>query len=196
MTGENDPSRTWVCIGTGPSLSTKDINYCRSRKWSLATCNNAIFYASDSKIHHACDYRWWRMYGTKVRNQHTRLTTCCRNSAKRFGLTLLGCVESDGFAADPGPLYGQLPLSGYQLLQIVSWEKPDRIILLGYDMQHTDGKAHVHGDHPKDWPNAYKLENHVRMFDFVRPVLRIPVINCTRESALESFQRSTVDMLV
>jgi len=189
-------SDTWVCIGTGPSLTSEDIEYCRARGWSLATCNNAIFYAPDAKIHHACDYRWWRMYGKEAMKFRARHSTCSGTAARRFGITFIMPKERDGFSAGPGCIYGYPPLSGYQLIQIVSWEKPERIILLGYDMQHSNGRAHVHGDHPADWPNAQKLEKHIRQFDFMGPILRIPLINCSRDTALTRIALSTVDSLI
>lgn len=64
----------------------------------------------------------------------------------------------------------------------------DRIILLGYDMQHTGGKRHWHGDHPRRLANAGNLKDFLPEFDRLRrhhPLVEI--VNCTRVTALTAF---------
>ncbi|MBB1060421.1 hypothetical protein [Marilutibacter spongiae] len=75
-----------------------------------------------------------------------------------------------------------------------------RILLLGYDCQHTGGRTHWHGDHPpgtagnaapktvRKWPGQFRqVRQHMG---------RIPVINATRETALDVFPRAELEQVL
>lgn len=65
-----------------------------------------------------------------------------------------------------------------------------RIILLGYDGQHTGGRTHWHGDHPASLPNAGCAEKWPAQFRALLPELRgLEVLNCSRATALDAFPR-------
>lgn len=69
------------------------------------------------------------------------------------------------------------------------------IILLGYDMQRTGGKAHFFGDHPKGMTNG-AYEGFVSRFDSLAADLNsegVTVLNCTRETRLHQFERADLD---
>lgn len=83
--------------------------------------------------------------------------------------------------------------SGYQAINLAYHFDVKRIILLGFDMQHTNGKTHWHGDHPKRLTNAAGIENWLPRFkplaqDLER--LGVEVINCTTETAITCFKRA------
>lgn len=72
-----------------------------------------------------------------------------------------------------------------------------RIVLVGFDCQHTGGQRHWHGDHPPGtagnaapktvlkWPQQFRE---------LKPRLRgIQVINATRETALDVFPRAELE---
>jgi hypothetical protein len=72
-----------------------------------------------------------------------------------------------------------------------------RIFMLGYDCQHTGGKTHWHGDHPRGcvgnagsvgkWPARFKtLSNDLRKFG-------VDVVNCSRVTALDCFARKPLE---
>ena len=70
----------------------------------------------------------------------------------------------------------------------------EKVIMLGYDCQLTDGKAHWHGDHPaglgnavgvKSWPQAFW------MFSEMHEGANI--INASRQTALEVFPRESLE---
>lgn len=68
------------------------------------------------------------------------------------------------------------------------------IILLGYDMQHTGGKKHWHGDHPKPLYNAGKVANWPAEFEKIKKANPgINIINCSRQSALSIFPRMSLE---
>lgn len=196
-------SDTWVCIASGPSLTREDVEYCRAKGWNLAAVNTSWLLAKDAKIIYAADYRWWEEYHEDVKREapQARMLTASSTAAKHFGLEHVHLYPGGGFSIKDGYAYSG-GLSGHQLIQVVGWQKPSRIILLGYDMHHTGGKAHWHGNHPNGWPNAPNLadelnskqrENYEKqMNSFVKLAEQatVPIINCTRDTRLECFERA------
>lgn len=70
----------------------------------------------------------------------------------------------------------------------------ENVILVGYDMQHTDGKRHWHGDHPKPLKNAGVINNWPVEFERIKlthPNVRI--VNCTRKTALNAFPQMPLE---
>ena len=66
--------------------------------------------------------------------------------------------------------------------------------LSGYDCQHTGGKAHWHGNHPKGLGNAGSVDKWPNQFRMLAARLpNIKIINCTRETALNVFPRGTLE---
>ena len=85
--------------------------------------------------------------------------------------------------------------SGYQSICLAVFFGCPRIILLGYDFQRTGGKAHWHGDHPRPMGNGGRFHEWVKEMD---PLARdakeagIEIINCSRQTAIKSFRRATI----
>jgi hypothetical protein len=71
--------------------------------------------------------------------------------------------------------------------------------LLGLDCQYTGGKRHWHGDHPpglgnakslKKWPTGFKrLASHCKGQG-------VEVINASRETALDCFERQPLEAVL
>ena len=112
-----------------------------------------------------------------------RFTTC--GGAEKHGLTPLR-VDGKGF--NP---YGN---SGAGAVMLAWLSGAEKVILLGYDCQHTGGKAHWHGDHPKKLGNAARpdawIKNFDRMAEFLSP---LPIINASRTTALTCFPRMELE---
>lgn len=69
-----------------------------------------------------------------------------------------------------------------------------RVVLLGYDCQHTGGRAHWHGDHPRKLGNAGSVDKwkfHFRKL--AKELLGIEIVNATRQTALEAFPRVSLE---
>ncbi len=86
--------------------------------------------------------------------------------------------------------------SGYQGLNLAFLFGAAKIILLGFDMQRTEDKAHFFGTHPyhsnngtpskdilKEWVNKFREISKDLEFEQVK------VINATRQTALDCFER-------
>jgi hypothetical protein len=67
---------------------------------------------------------------------------------------------------------------------------------VGYDMQFTGGKTHRRGDHPRGLSNCVGIKNFPEKFGPLADGLRrakIPVINCSIETALTCFDRAKLE---
>lgn len=69
-----------------------------------------------------------------------------------------------------------------------------RVILLGYDCQHTDGKKHWHDDHPKHLGNANRVNDWAEKFiQLSKEYAGIEIINASRQTALTCFPIKTLE---
>lgn len=191
---------TWVCIGSGPSLTFDDVEYCRQKGWNLATCNNSLFYAPDTKVHHAFDLRWWDTYYELARQTGAEMSTCFTTAASKYRIKYLAHKPGGGWADNPNYVYQGGPMSGYNLIQIVGNRSDcDRIILLGYDMKlNKKGHTNFHERHPIGWPTSdqRKLEIRLRFYKDLAREAPIEIINASRDTAIEVFTRMKLDSII
>jgi hypothetical protein len=71
-----------------------------------------------------------------------------------------------------------------------------RILLLGFDMQRTNGKSHWFGDHPGRLNVPSPYTEFVKRFNVLANDLDaegVSVVNCSRATALQCFQRHPID---
>lgn len=177
---------TWLCIAAGPSLTRADCDAMRG-KYTTVAINCAVFFAPWSDYWYGADDRFWGYYGPKgdwFKGQRYSIT------ARREGIIRW---RPTGWSSHGGN-------SGHQSVQLAVEHGAKRVLLLGYDHQHTNGKSHFHGDHPNT--NRVKLGNAKNCPQWVNKMERtsldlkkrgVEVINLSRETALECFPRSTVD---
>ena len=189
--------RTVACIASGPSLTTADCEAVRAAGLPTIAVNDAgLDMAPWADAHHACDGRWWHAHPDAL--THDRPKTCLVDDPPA-GVVKLTCVSGGGLDDRPGHVRaGQN--SGYQALHLaaVNFGAAARVILLGYDMQHTGGQAHYHGTHaaPLRNPKPGDMREWARHFDGVAPELKrrgVEVINCSRATALTCFERAAVE---
>jgi hypothetical protein len=81
--------------------------------------------------------------------------------------------------------------SGYAAINLAIHFGASRILLLGYNMSHTGGRAHFFGNHPSGLSqNASRYPGFRKRFDTMVAPLRtlgIEVINCTPNTSLHTF---------
>lgn len=187
----------WFCLASGPSLTPDDVDAVRGRGTVLAI-NDTIKLAPWADVHYACDVRWWQTYA--------RLPEVQTFGGKRVCLKCPGMEPPDGVEPqewrDGAGLGTEIihtgSNSGYQAINYAYLQGARTIVLLGYDMQLTDGKTHHHGDHPAGLnnPNARTLANWVPKFRKLAQDLRdrgVRVINCTRATALRCFAQMPLE---
>jgi len=84
--------------------------------------------------------------------------------------------------------------SGAGCISLAAKAGAKRIILLGYDCQHTNGKAHWHGNHPKMLGNAENIPKWLQGFERLASDFKdVEIVNCSRETALKCFKTGTLE---
>ncbi|HUG56620.1 MAG TPA: hypothetical protein VL002_00105 [Candidimonas sp.] len=84
--------------------------------------------------------------------------------------------------------------SGLAAIKLAMQFGAEKIVLLGYDCQHTGGKKHWHGDHPKGLGNAGSVQHwSMRFAGFARKVSGVEIVNASRKTALECFPRMDLE---
>lgn len=112
-------------------------------------------------------------------------------SRDKYGLYWMRYGRAAGFATDPDTINGG-GNSGYQAIHLAATFGAKRIVLIGYDMQRTDGKLHWHGKHWGRLPNGNGFPSWIKQMTPLAKDLRrmgVEVINSTKVTALRCFPR-------
>ena len=127
------------------------------------------------------DQSWWKMYADDV--QRIFKGERFSNNVQDVRYRVKQMPDIDGFAN-----------SGAALIAMLIKNKVNRVILLGYDCQKTDGKAHWHGDHPKGLGNAKGMDKwHDRFAKLIKLEGETKIINASRATALDMFERMDLE---
>ena len=128
---------------------------------------------------YAHDLNWWKEYAKEVQ--------------ATFAGDLATSVNWEGVERHPVPKY---PNSGCGAISLAIYRGASRVILVGYDCQHTGGKTHHHGDHPRTLGNAGGVATWPEMFRTLALATEkagIRVINASRTTALRVFERMPLE---
>lgn len=128
------------------------------------------------------DLAWWRQYGAEARRTFNgALHSTCGAAAAEFGTKPLMIN---------GKLMAACGNSGAASIMLAYYAGARRVIMLGYDCQHTGGAKHWHGDHPAKLGNANRPEAWIKGFAKVKQdTLGMSIINASRVTALDMFPR-------
>lgn len=181
-----------VCIASGPSLTPEDVDYCRG-KAKVYVVNNCYKLAPWADVLYACDGRWWDYHYEDVKQVFKgELWTIDFPIAAKYKLNSIGVDNYKPWSNSPDSIVTGNN-SGFQALNLAYAHGAKKIILLGYDMKpRADGIRHWHGNHPRELlqTNPIEYTKWVKNFQKASKLIDIPVINCTRDSALECFPKS------
>lgn len=185
------PGETVVCIASGPSLTTEDVELVRG-KARVIVVNRSVDMVPWADVLYCADVRMWKWLNG-ARDFAGLKFAVTKECAKYPGVKVIGRGASHGLSLDPSKLClgGN---SGYQAVNLAVLMGAVRILLLGYDMRvGPKGKQHWHADHPMTQRSPYVT------FQAAYPTLVGPlkaagveVINCSRETALKCFPRMTI----
>lgn len=200
--GARAPFGRWpeiVCIASGPSLTRDDCE--RVGRWRSAAEGRAAIVVNCSfrlagwaDVLYAADTQWWRDHHVEAATFHGERWTCSGEPAQLHGVNRCEARFGQGLCRDPRYL-NTGGNSGYQAINLAYHFGARRIILLGYDMQHTGGRRHWHEDYPAGG-NAAPVESWRKRFEPLARDLRndgVTVINATRVTALECFERMPLE---
>jgi hypothetical protein len=174
-----------ACLASGPSLTPEDVETVR--QWRQAgddrrviVVNSTFRAAPWADALYAMDRRWWDLHWRDVAAEFQGVRYSSSAHAVNWGVVKLSC-----------PAYGN---SGAAAISVAAHKGATRVILLGYDCQHTGGRAHWHADHPSPLGNAATVDRWPAKFEQLKKSLRgVEVVNASRDTALRMFERVTLD---
>ena len=123
------------------------------------------------------DAGWWGVYGKDVFEIF---------QGEKF--TLSSIVKNVQRAKIPVTLN-----SGAGAILLAQQLGASRVTLIGYDGAKQKGKAHWHADHPSGLGNAGASHLWPDQFKKLRANVLIPVVNCSRRTAITAFGTSTIE---
>jgi hypothetical protein len=173
-----------ICIASGASLKKEDVEYCRGKGkvyavkecWKLAPWADVLYAADDD---------WWDHYDGVKEFQGERWT-CNERAAQRHGINHIPYNSDLVWGTDNVIATGGN--SGFQALNLAVMQGAEKVILLGYDMGFHGNKHWWTGQFKRNIrPSNY--DDWIKKFNKAAPLIPVPVINCTRETALSCFER-------
>lgn len=187
----SEPAGRWhgppvACFASGPSLTLADCDHVRVSGVRTITCNDTIKRAPWADIALAADHGWWQQHRHTVPEGPERWT-CSYAAAREFS-------DLELFRTNL-----KTRNTGAKAIELAIHLGATTVVLLGYDCSLKNG-VHWHGPHERttnpdekliaEWVGHFEL-----MADFARE-RGVRVVNCTRETALECFERRPLEEVI
>lgn len=179
--------KTAICIASGPSLNRDDVDYCRD-KARIYVVKEAALMAPWADVLYAADTDWWNDHPDRWRDFKGEKCTVSKAAADCHGLTYLEAKTQLKWSNQRGAL-ATGGNSGFQALNLAVLDGAARVILLGYDYGYDPGQQNKHwwdDDHPR----PSRISNYAewnRRLASAAPLIPVPVLNATRQSAITCF---------
>lgn len=174
-----------VCIGSGPSLTAEDCDAVRSSRLPTIVTNSTFRECPWAFALFGFDFAWWRVHLAEVRSVFRGRLFCQSSRWPTRDIEWPGAHQR----------YRSFGNSGACAIALAVACRARRVILLGYDGQATGGRSHHHGDHPAPLRNCDTMPAWRGQFARLAiwaDLRGTRVINATRETVLEPFERSTL----
>lgn len=187
--------KTVVCIASGPSLTAEDCELVRQSGHVVIVANTTFRIAPWADALFAFDVKWWDEY-------HKEVDAVFKG--RKFGYST-PCVRYGAESLFHEAWFHSFSNSGACAVGLAIACGAQKIVMLGYDCQKTDGKVHWHSDHPsrmsdkqarKRWPdgmsNAESINRWPKQFKAVADYAKergAVVLNASRVTALDCFPR-------
>lgn len=195
---------TIVIVASGPSLSYPQVELIRQKIVNdgidcMAVNDNYVRVPECGYVF-ALDIKWWyKNYDQTLPSQQLwTIDTVKQNfeSFKKLKTSRLNGVE---FVREFGVYDDKVHHggnSGYVAIQLARILGFNKIVLVGFDHQHTGGKRHWFGDHDTSYyrKNADDVDRWVdNMESLALEMNDVDVVNCTIDTAIQGFRRSTLE---
>lgn len=171
---------TVVCIASGPSLTAEDCELVRESGLPTIVTNTTFKLCPWATVLVAHDEKWWKTYFEELKSFPGHKVTGALGG-RRYGAQSLALLKFRTFRN-----------SGAAAISLAALARAQRVVMLGYDCQHTGGKTHWHGDHPAGLGNAGSVPKWPAMFQQVKHYAKqrgCEVVNASRATALTCFPR-------
>lgn len=218
---DSDRSRTIVCIGTGPSLTDRQVEVARGKGFQLFGCNRTFVDFANLDLCFGNDLKFWERYMplleeyTENGTQPKRVATGSKEAAERWPvLEYFEPIFKPGLSVPRETGQQQIHHghgAGYSLVNVAYLSGADQIILLGYDLKYPKnydarnrdpgGQRHYFGEYEEPlqhWPSERINKDgvHEELCELYQTVAEqglVEIINCSADSALECFPRMPIE---
>jgi hypothetical protein len=198
--------QTVVCIASGPSLTPLQLEACRvaqsGGRAKVIVCNDNYLVAPWADVLYFADAKWLRWHQDKpafkaFAGQKCTLAASAIDFDAWPELHVLPHDGADGLSWNPAFLRTGNN-SGHQILNIAALSGASLIPLLGYDGRPgKDGRTHHFGEHPdSSGPPYQKMRSALRTVDQEAKARGIRIVNCSPGSAIETFEKGTIESLL
>ncbi len=175
-----------IVAGSGPSLTAEVVEQVAQARDLIGArviaVNDAYRLLPFADALYACDWEWWRTHDfvpgfrgakfTCTSHDPTLIDDKSQLGAGRYGITLVEARNGKGFGVDCIH-YGSQGSSGFQATNLALLFGCLRVVLVGFDMRHVDGRSHYFGDHPpglrtcpdrgyRDLANSFPPDSRIR----------------------------------
>lgn len=189
--------KTAICIASGPSLTEEDVNYCKGKGKIYAIKENYIA-APWADVLYAADTDWWDMYYDRIGAGEMpefkgEKWTVSNQAYMRHGVNYVKdrrtppCYWSDDISR--GIATGGN--SGFQAINLAVLQGAERVILLGYDYGYDPATQDKHWWEEKH-PRESRYSNYANWIKYLvkaAPLIPVPVLNASRQSAIPCFEK-------
>ena len=187
-------------MASGPSLCAEDATLVK--RWreqgrgKVIVVNTTFRMAPWADVLYACDGGWWRVYGPEVDASFSGERYCYAQYGTLHGATQVKAqVGVGGLNKKPGWI-NTGGNSGHQAIHLSRNWGATEIILLGFDMGWSGGQSHWHGHHPSSLMNTGQFGLWIQHMNKLAADLKaegVRVINSSRRTALECFERQSIE---
>ena len=177
--------KTVVCIASGPSLTAADCELVRQAALPAIVTNTSVRLAPWAEVLMGFDGAWWSKHAAELQDFKGQRVSCSNIAAKLGAQNLQDVLGFRGFGN-----------SGTAAISLAVLGRAARVVLLGFDCQHTGGQTHWHGDHPPGLGNAKGVALWPAKFDKAAQYAAkhgVAVVNASRATALTCFPRVALE---
>lgn len=192
---------------SGPTLCQEDVDKLQG-KCKVIAVNDSYLLCPWADILWGADWDWWRHHEYVQGFEGERWTTHIgrpgwAQEAYSNGIKVIRGLQDTKDKNTKGARLPDdnetLPVGNngaFQALNLAVMSGSKRIILLGVDMQHIDGKSHWFGNHPAKLKQTRNFGIFRECFRKVRRDLElrgIEVVNCSPRTTLNCFRKVKLD---
>lgn len=178
-----------ICIATGSSLTLEDVEFCQG-KGKIYAVKEAITYAPFADVLYAADTDWWDDRSRWEWFQGEKWTVS-HEAKRKFPEFNHIDYKVHSIWSDDKSYLATGGNSGFQAINLADLNDHDYILLLGYDYGYT-GDKHFWERHIKRESRYSNYQDWLKRLEKAAPLIKAKVINCSRQTAIECFERDTI----
>jgi len=175
-----------VCIASGPSLTPEDVAVVKDWRdkggGRVFVANTTFRTAPWADLLFAIDANWWGVHAAEVERDFKGACYAMKDA------------QTNAVKLNMRQFY-PWGNTGAAIVALAMHGGAKRVVMLGYDCQHTGGQTHWHGNHPAPLGNAGSVDKWAGQFRTMARVVgqRTQVFNASRQTALTCFQRAPLE---